>query len=298
MFGQKSSGRQVLSLLVIMLSATAAVRASETVEPGETQSFLEGDRCDFTPFVDTLLKGTAAFCLPPARVEAYAILSLAGFNNDVTAFATLFTDFSVTPGNEVVLGATVSATVDWDGVLFGAGILGAGASVKIEMTLVDDTTGTIKGSTVVMSKAQDKTGLKGIDIGGTRVSGSREISFEGSVVRGHSHSIQMKLTCSAESGLIGLDVGCVFFNDLIFGIDLGGDPHVKWTELSITVEQDLFERLDQIDLKLEGLDRKLNEVIRLLLTPQGRRSSDLIECDLDECDFPLRFRNGRMSRSR
>jgi hypothetical protein len=111
------------------------------------------------------------------------------------------------------------------------------------------------------------------------------------VVRGHDHSIQLRLTCQAESGLVGLDVGCIFYND-VFGINLGGDPHAKWTELSITVEQDIFERLDQIDMKLDQMDGKLDqldvklnqmdmkldqmdgkldEAIELLITPQGRR---------------------------
>lgn len=288
MTAYKESACFVTYLLITLLSLTTFAIASEVVEPGETQQFTGGDDCVFTPFSDGLFKATNAKCvLPPARVEAAALLTVAGFNNDVTAFATLVTEFSVTSGNETVLGATVSAKVDWEGVLFGAGLLGAGASVRIEMFLVDDTTGTIKGQTVVMAKSQDSTGLKGIDIGGTRVRGDQSVSFKGSVVRGHQHSILLKLTCSAESGLIGLDVGCIFFNNVFLGVDLGGDPHAKWTELSITVEQDIFERLDQIDMKLEEMDDKLdsllggqNDIQRLLLTPHGRRSSEL-------GDFPL-----------
>lgn len=283
--------------VVCVLAAGIPVIAGEVVEPGETQEFSALDDCAFTPFTDTLLKGTTATCVSPNRVESAALLSISGFNNDVTSFATEFMDFFVTAGNESVLDATVSAEVDWDGVLFGAGLLGAGASVKIEMFLVDETTGTVKGQTQVLSMKQESTGLKGIDIGGTRVNGSRNVSFTGTVVRGHNHSIQMKLTCQAESGLIGLDVGCIFFNDVFLGVDLGGDPHAKWTQLSITIEQDLFERLDRIEKKIDRLDGKLDEVIRLLLTPQGRRSSDMINCDLDDCEFPLSLRSrGRSSR--
>jgi hypothetical protein len=310
----------VLALLLLLVAGPAS--AYETVEPGETQVFTTGDRCDGTPFLDTLLKGTNSTCgYSPARVEAAAILSVSAINNDVTAYSTSFTDFLVSGSNGSVLDATVSATVDWDGVLFGAGILGAGASVKLEMLLVDETDGAIKASTVVLNKRQDSTGLKGIDVGGTRVRGAEDVSLQGTVVRGHQHSIQLKVTCSAESGLIGLDVGCIFMND-VFGINLGGDPHAKWTSLSITVEQDIFDRLDQIDAKLleiegkvdalderfdlvdaklleiegkidtldertELMDAKLNEVIRLLLTPQGRRSSDFLDCAGEDCDFPV-----------
>lgn len=295
---RKNSRGLGVVLIITMLSFTTVVMASEIVAPGETQQFTGIDDCNFTPFTDTLFKGTGAGCVSPARVEAFALLSIAAFNSDVTAFATSLAEFFVTSGggNESVLDATVSATVDWNGVLFGAGILGAGASVTIEMFLVDDTTGTVKGQIQVMKKEQDSTGLKGIDIGGTRVRDSRTFSFNGSVVRGHNHSIRMKLTCKAESGLIGLDVGCIFL-DNVLGFDVGGDPHAKWTDLSITVEQDIFERLDQIDEKLEQMDQKLDEinnkqddVIKLLLTPQGRRSSELIDCESANCGFPLNKR--------
>lgn len=274
--------------------------AFEVVDPGETQVFTAADRCAGTPFEDTVFKGTNSTCVDPARVEAAAILSVAAINSDVTAFSTVFTDFRVSGSNNSVLDATVSATIDWNGVLFGAGVLGAGAAVKIELLLVDESDGAIKARTEVLNKRQDSTGLKGIDVGGTRVTGGEQVSLRGSVVRGHLHSIQLKLTCSAESGLIGLDVGCIFMND-VFGINLGGDPHAKWTSLSITVEQDIFDRLDQIDAKLleieakidalddriDLLDAKLDEIIRLLLTPQGRRSTDFLDCVGETCDFPI-----------
>lgn len=242
--------KKFISLMVaagiVALFMPPSVMAREIVEPGETQEFTAGDHCDLSRNTDTPFEITRATCDDPSRVEAGAILTIAALNNDVTSFATLNTNFDVTSGNEVVLDATVSATVDWDGVLFGAGLLGAGASVKIEMFLVETRGGAVKGQTVVLSKSQDNTGLKGIDVGGTRVTGSREVSFTGAVVRGHEYSIQLKLTCQAESGLIGLEVGCIFFNDFFVDIDLGGDPHAKWTELSITIEQDIFERLDEI----------------------------------------------------
>lgn len=287
MMALERSTRLTIFMLIVLITFGSSAMAFEVVEPGETQQFSAGDDCLFTPYTDTVFKGTTAKCVEPSRVESAALLSISAVNLDVESFATLLTGFSVTPGGETVLDATVSAVVDWDGVLFGAGVLGAGASVKIDMILVDETTGTVKGQTEVLSKSQDSTGLKGIDVGGTRVSGAKTISFTGSVVRGHDHSIRLKLTCQAEAGLIGLDVGCIFYNDVFLGVNLGGDPHAKWTELSITVEQDIFERLDQIDMKLGEMDAKLdalqsgqNEIQRLLLTPQGRRSSDA-------GDFPL-----------
>lgn len=285
-----------LALAVPFIIATSPALSAEIVEPGETQVFTAIDRCDGTPFEDTIFRGTNSACVEPARVEAAAILSVAAINSNVTAFSTVFADFLVSGDNGSVLDATVSAAIDWDGVLFGAGVLGAGARVKVELILFDETDGVVKASREVVNRAQDSTGLKGIDIGGTRFAGAEEVSLQGTVVRGHEHSIQLKLTCAAESGLVGLDVGCIYMND-VFGINLGGDPHAKWTSLSITVSQDIFERLDEIEAKIDLLDDKMDEVIRLLLTPQGRRSTTFLDCDDEDddgvCDFPLKWNNGR-----
>ena len=286
-----------LTYVIPLVMAIAPAAAAEVVDPGETQVFTAADRCAGTPFEDTVFVGTNSACVPPARVEAAALLSIAALNSNVTSFSTVFSDFLVTGDNGSVLDASVSATVDWDGVLFGAGIAGAGARVKIELILFDETDGTVKGSTVILDQAQDSTTLVGIDVGGTRLAGSADVSLTGTVVRGHEHSLQFKLTCGAESGVVGLDVGCIFMND-VFGINLGGDPHAKWTSLSITVEQDILEILERIEERIGGLDDKLDEVIRLLLTPQGRRSTTFLDCDDEDddevCDFPLKWNNGRM----
>ena len=268
--------------------------AFEVVEPGETQTFTQADRCEGTPTFSNAFKGENSFCIPAiGRAEAATLLTISGINLNVTAFGTVITDFLVTSTNsETVLDATVSADVSWNGLLFGAGILGAGASVVVEMSLVDEDTGVVTGKTTIVNKSQDSTGLKGLDVGGTRFSGNSEVTFLGKVVRGHSHSINLKVTCNSESGLIGLDVGCIFQTD-VFGLGLGGDHFVKWNSLSITVEQDIFERFDRIDEKLEvidgkidQLDMKTDEVIRLLHTPQGKRQSDIPACDGNPCDFP------------
>jgi hypothetical protein len=276
--------------VVVMTSPTSS---QQFIDPGETYTFSEADRCEGTPFVDTLLKGTASACYPPAEAEAYAVMSVGAIKTDVEAFSSVITDLYVPSGaaGNTVLDATVSADVEWNGVLFGASVIGGGAQVKIEMLLVNEVTGVVTGKTVVESVSQDSTGLKGIDVGGTVVNGHAKVSFAGKVTRGQLHSIQLKVTCKAESGLIGLDVGSIFF-DNFFGAGLS-DYYVKWTSLSITVEQDLAERLDQIEKKVDQLDakllvmdKKLNEIILLLLTPQGLRSTDVLVCDGEACDFP------------
>jgi len=252
-------------LLSFLLFAGSAVpepaRAGEWVSPGETQLFTHGDRCDGTPFQDTVLKFTLSYCdTATGRVEAGAGLTVSAVNLDVSAFSTMFMDFYVTsgPGSGTVLDATVSADVDWNGILFGAGALGAGASVKVEMLLVDDETGVVSGRSEIVNQLQDSAGLKGLDIGGTRFSGSRTVSFAGKVVRGHDHSIRLTVTCEAAAGLVGLEVGCFYANDVL-GLGLG-DRYVKWNTLSVTVERDLFEELAKIQTKLDLMMSQLEQI--------------------------------------
>lgn len=306
-----------LALLAVAF-ASAPARAQEVVAPGETRSFSEATRCEGTPFSDGVLKATNSFCDPSeAQAEAACLMTIGAIKTDVEAFSSVITDFFVSSGSSgaTVLDATVSADVEWNGVLFGASVIGGGAEVKIEMLLVNEATGVITGKSLVESRSQDSTGLKGIDVGGTVVSGHANVSFQGKVTRGDPHSVHLKVTCKAESGLIGLDVGSIFQNN-VFGLGLG-DRFVRWTELAVSVETDLNERLDQIEMKIDQLDAKLsaldarlagvegtldrmdvklNEVILLLLTPQGQRSTDVLACDGESCQFPVKDKQDKQGK--
>jgi uncharacterized coiled-coil protein SlyX len=290
-----------LALLAVAF-ASAPARAQEVVAPGETRSFSEATRCEGTPFSDGVLKATNSFCDPSeAQAEAACLMTIGAIKTDVEAFSSVITDFFVSSGSSgaTVLDATVSADVEWNGVLFGASVIGGG----------------ITGKSLVESRSQDSTGLKGIDVGGTVVSGHANVSFQGKVTRGDPHSVHLKVTCKAESGLIGLDVGSIFQNN-VFGLGLG-DRFVRWTELAVSVETDLNERLDQIEMKIDQLDAKLsaldarlagvegtldrmdvklNEVILLLLTPQGQRSTDVLACDGESCQFPVKDKQDKQGK--
>jgi len=116
--------------------------------------------------------------------------------------------------------------------------------------------------------------------------------------------MHLKVTTKAESGLIGLDVGSIFQSN-VFGLDLG-ERYVRWTSLSIAIEQDVSETLARIegkidaldgklsamDDKLSAMDHKLNEIILMLLTPQGKRTTDVLVCDGESCDFPAKGEKG------
>jgi hypothetical protein len=276
-------------VLLAMLGVTSGAMAQVNIQPGETHEFEFWDRCIASPdkFGNEI---RTAYCVQPNQVEASAHLLVGAIGKNLTSNAISVMDFRVTQhlGNETVLDATVSATVDWKGILYGLGVLGAGASVTIEMFLVDETNGTTKGQFEVTNMKQNSGDLVGIDIGGTVVEGAKTFSFDGSVVRGHLHSIRMKLSCQAESGLIGADIACAFLDTPIL---LGG--HAKWTQLAITIEQDIVELLNKIEQKtdrnydeiLENRDAIL-ETIRLQNTPTGLRNSEYQACNGAECDFP------------
>jgi len=252
----------------------------KAISPGTTYHFVSADNCDCsgTAYYEGTLKRTSSRCVyDQNRAEAAAALFVSAINYDVTAFDTLHTCFYVSGTKPTVLDATVSANIEWDGILYGAGVLGAGASVAIDLYLVDTTDHVIKASTRIMQEAQDSIGLKGIDVGGSPVSGSKAVSMKGTVVRGHQYTIQMKVTTFAETGLVGASIGSIFEADL--GL---GDHYVKWNELAITISDDINEKLDQLlqgqeELKQgqEEIKQKIDDhdadIKKLLKTPEGRR---------------------------
>lgn len=78
-----------------------------------------------------------------------------------------------------------------------------------------------------------------------------------------------------------------------FGLGVSGDYFAKWNSLSITVEQDINERFDILEAKIDALDTKLDEVLRLLHTPPGLRETDIPACEGLACNFPQNPRRRR-----
>lgn len=282
-----------LPAALLLLTAPRAA-AIEAVDPGESVEIPQYDECSTVVTFSNAFKGTSGQCKSPFEVETAAFLSVLAFNNDVSSYATAFAWLFVpSVGTATVLDATVSADVEWRGVLFGAGLGGAGAKVEIEMSFVDAGTGATKGSIKVAEESQNSIGIKGVDIGGTIVSGSKRVTFDASVVRGNFHLVRLTVRCSAQSGLVGLDVGCVFQDEGGITLGLGvEDRYVRASNIVVTVEQDEVERLDRIETKLEGIESKIDglkagqealaavlaliqetqaDIVRLLGTPPGRR---------------------------
>lgn len=295
----KTSRRLIPIMTLVLLAGMAAAPAPAwsdgTVSPGETRTFSQADDGDGTEFFHSFLKSTDCRFLPAeSSAETSAVLALGAFNSTLTSYCSVFTDFEVTSassGAETVLDATVSANVEWSGILFGASFLGSGASITIDMALIDTSVsppaGVPTGQIQVVSKSQEGANFLGLDVGGTSFSGAKTVTFPGKVVRGHNYAIELRVTCELESGILGGDLGCIFQTGDPFGLGLAsGDRYAKWNRLSITVEQDINERFDILEAKLDAMDTKLDEVLRLLHTPPGLRETEVSACEGLACDFP------------
>lgn len=293
----------IISVLLAAGLAAAPARAQGVDPGGPPLEFAAGQFCIWSGPDNRALADTYGDCNAElSRVEVGTSIWFGGLNMDIASHTSVYNDFIVNGDSGATLDATVTAEVDWNGLLYGLGVAGAGASVKLELFLWSQNA--VTGSKTVMSEAQAGIELVKIDIGGTSVSGSDRISFPAKVVRGHTHTIEMRLTCQSQIGLIGADVGCAFMPDIPGGIP--GDFHAKWTYLSVSVAADINDRfdaleakIDALDAKVEALDGKLDEVLRLLHTPPGLRETEEPACQGQACDFPQnpwrRFGNGQGS---
>jgi hypothetical protein len=269
-------------VLLVFLTTTPVYALPNTAEPGETTEFIQWDDCDGTPNDNGFFTETFSACEHPDKIAASAALVVGASSKKVTSFATAFHDFRVgeSDDNETVLNATVSADINWEGIL--AGGVGAEAGVRIEVSLLDfsGSNEITLGQTEVFQKTHNSTQIT--------VTGSNSVSFPATVVRSHRHSILVTLTCTAETGALGFLAVCGFFPD-----DLNSDKFIQWRNLSITIEQDVNDRFDRIDENLAIIESKIDaleatnlEIIRLLHTPNGRRASDSPACDGEPCVFP------------
>ena len=126
----------LFSFLILFSIAQNSLARGPELSPGQTYRFDELTDCDFTEEDGTIIEITYGRCVPPRRLEVAAVLPITAINLDATAYAIGFNDFSVSStGDETVLGATVSGELEWDGVLFGAGLLDAGANVQLVVKL-------------------------------------------------------------------------------------------------------------------------------------------------------------------
>jgi hypothetical protein len=193
----------------------------------------------------------------------------------------------------------VSASLSWNGRLFAAGVLGSSSAVSMRLVLLDATTNAIAGSVTLHSAECEgnlTTACQHNDSGNT--SGG----FSAKVTRGHSYQLYLEAQCSSSAGLVGTNANCLYLPNAILSFFGPANGQIRLDEASISIQPDLFgliselddkidalqESVDQLRSIVEGNSEKLDEVIRLLHTPQGRRTSDQDACSGGPCDFPER----------
>ncbi len=280
---------------------------AEVIDPGETMVF---------PIPDSArtaedCAGIANICgedfdVGAGEATVFSVI-VAGVLQSISAETTLFSEFSVSPGDDRVLDARVSGSVSFLGELFAGGVLGAGAEVTITASLLDTTENSIAGSGVALNEACAGALL---DACAKSVSGTRSVSFGAKVVRGHDYELRMTATCESQSGALGVDAVCAFAPT---EGDLFGDGFVTWDSFSVAIDADLVGLINDLQASLDAHDTKLDqhdlavkallailqnsvdetnaqilESIRLQLTPEGLRETDSVNCDGAGagCNFP------------
>jgi len=321
-------------VLAILLSSTPSLVSADDVPdvaPGQTVRINanNGDATDLFQTLFTAGGGYVQLTTPNGgqRAEAFTHISLGGLGESISAFGQLDGEFGITGTRPTVLDASVTMTVEWDGLMYIAAGLGtAGGHVIITAQLVQGET--VMGQTTVLDKALDAAVIKHIDTGGTRVHGTSSVVFSGKVTRGHGYAIRLKVECITNTGLVGLESGCDFastvsiLSQLFPKAPFIGDRYVTWTDAQVTVADDIFEKLDTLEMKLdaanaslamlndkvdvmqgelealgagvEGLRTASCDLERLVSTPQGQRASDIAVCT-DQPGFPYDFPEPRLS---
>ncbi len=295
-------------LLSVLITLPTGLQAqTPVIDPGSSQSYLSANNGDTSaPIQQTLVNANAAVQLTTPnggqRAEAWTALGVGVLNNTVDSYAQLQYDFEMSGMDPTPLDATVSMAVEWRGIFYGAGVLGTEASVNIVADLVNGS-GQVTGSALVTNEKLASTSIKGISVGGNPITGSKTVTFKAVVIRGQAHSIRLRVTCESKTGLVGADVGCDFAGSLAqspIPDAVMQDRHVTWTDLSLTVNEDTSATLSQILQNQKDMEASLktiqqnqqqmeatqNEILRLLTTPQGLRSTGIPACSGDPCSFP------------
>ena len=286
--------RASFNLLLIILFAAdlAPAFAATVVDPGTSHEFLDGEICGSpaTFPVDPGIGQTVdALCTLPTDIEARAALT-AVFGAPSEASIEISTPFDVSGPGNTLLEATITAEVSWLGVLSSFGS-GGEATVEISLFLRDTTVPNVE-SKFIMHTNSVTTSISSPSDKDLRDQGSANKTFQTTVTRGHSYEIGFVITTIAENTVIST-ARALYFTDPGLGFNGCEVCGARWGVISIAVEPDLVELLTRIEEKIDVLDERLDtieerqlEEIRLLHTPQGRRSTTVPACEGQGCEFP------------
>ena len=258
------------------------------------------------------------------RLYIYAAI-IAGADQDIFIEQYLRKDFEVTvdsSGADRLLDAQITGSVDFEATLQSSGIFNDRAELTVKVSLWDRTEGREVAAVEVFndicaSNFPDAICLHNVD-------GPRPVSFPVKVQRGHKYQMRLTARCEAHN-TAGGGIQCSATDELT-PIILDDDGFIQWNEFTISIDADLIGEiadltslvetlqtsldlhdtsLSQHDLDIKALiaalDTKVDEnnsailenrsaileLIRLSLTPQGKRATELVDCTGQPgCDFP------------
>jgi len=278
LFIRSSAIMLAASAAAVFLSAGTALgqaRCPYSISPGQTQFLGAASSADVTPpQVRPVTQAGAAFT-DENKVESVALVPLGlPVVSNAIGFAQLNYQFCVssnpnTPANtSSTIPATVSAQVEWRGILFVlAAIAGGKPSAVITMSLVDlGTDGSAPPITLdqqtPLNSALMPTTIKVVSVGGTVASGSAPVVLSAQIITGHTYVVEFRLTCNASTTLVAYGEGCDFGSDIDSGssvIDFfTGQRFARVDSLAVNLGQDLYGMLVSIKADVAGLSAQIN----------------------------------------
>jgi hypothetical protein len=268
----------VLALALAACLAATGAHAQPTVAPGGTIVFTAADGGSVTcrrlapiSCVPGIVDGSDD---PSGRsVFARSLIPVTGAGVPNYATATIYNDFTIAgSGVDTVVDAQIDVTYDFFSSINVAVLSKVGADLSL--SIVDVGFGfpiPVAASDIVSTNRTSDNGVTDVSQGteNNNLSGANA-HFQAKLRRGHTYQLQFKLETLGEVSLLGVarvvsDAG--------------------WRRLAVTIDEDEVEQLSRHDSDMKALlathdtDIKelLEEVIRLLNTPTGRRP-----------DFPIK----------
>lgn len=251
---QNRIGALILAITIVSLAAGRAAAQASPIAPGQSRTFASADNGASGTNAGSVQSGSHGFATSPHTVRASAEL-IGVADMSVTSFAEVYNDFAVSGAVPRVIGAQVSANADWAGALHATGVAGAGASVDITLTLRDLTAGRDVASATIFED-DVSGGTAGSDT--SSPIGSRQISFQANVTRGHSYRLIFRIECYATTGVIIGGAGSIF-------TPVGPlSRQARLSSLSIQIGPDQQELLEMIKADLSALTDEV-ATIRVLV---------------------------------
>lgn len=251
---QNRIGALILAITIVSFAASRAAAQASPIAPGQSRTFASADNGASGTNAGSVQSGSASFVTSPHTVRASAEL-IGVADMSVTSFAELYNDFAVSGAVPRVIGAQVSANADWAGALHATGVAGPRASVDITLTLRDMTTGRDVASAVIFED-DVSGGTAGSDT--SSPAGSRQVSFQANVTRGHSYRLIFRIECYAGTGAVIGGAGSIF---------TPAGPlsrQARLSSLSIQIGPDQQELLEMIKTSLSALTDEV-ATIRVLV---------------------------------